>query len=208
MAQNGETARLSGRNPKILLAMNSLSGDESTYLPYEDIVVRAWEMYPHDFGLRGYVERYPDASDLHKNLYKELAKGGYVEAANKRFRLTARGLAAARALLAAEAPGGMQGTPARLGRPQEAELARLQNTRAFGLCRAGRVDDIVDTDLFEFFRVSPRTKHSEFVGRVHGITVLIREAVRNQPDLQPVLDCRDVLARKFANILDYVGYKE
>ena len=52
------------------------------------------ELYPDDFGLRGYSDRYPDVSDIHVPLYKELKSDGLVAsgpARQKRFRLTGTG---------------------------------------------------------------------------------------------------------------------
>ena len=77
--------------------MNTLSGGTSRALRYEDIVVKAFEMFPEDFALRGYP-RYPDSSDIHKPLYGPLKRAGHVLAGNKQFRLTQKGLDRARQL--------------------------------------------------------------------------------------------------------------
>src|SRR5947207_12305284 len=73
-------------------------GTEKTH-SYEDIVVSAFEHFPTEFAMRGYPQ-YPDSSDVHVPLYKELKSAGYVVGApNKRFRLTAAGFERARLLL-------------------------------------------------------------------------------------------------------------
>src|SRR5881409_1228386 len=85
------------RPDKIIIAMYDLAGGTSKPLKYEDIVVKAFELYPQDFGLRGYP-KFPDSSDIHKPLYGPLKRAGYVLAGNKQFRLTPKGLERARQL--------------------------------------------------------------------------------------------------------------
>src|SRR2546428_11317269 len=82
------------------MAMNTLSGGTSKPLRYEDIVVKAFQMFPQDFALRGYPQ-YPDSSDIHKPLYGPLKRAGYVLAGNKQFRLTQKGLERATELVSA-----------------------------------------------------------------------------------------------------------
>jgi hypothetical protein len=55
-----------GRPEKILLAMGELSKNSTKSLSYEDIVVKSWQLFPQEFGLRNYADQYPDASDIHK----------------------------------------------------------------------------------------------------------------------------------------------
>src|SRR2546426_10151529 len=88
------------RPQKILVAMLKLSGSTTKSLKYEDIVVKAFELFPDEFALRGYP-KFPDSSDIHKPLYGVLKRGGMVRAANKTFRLTQRGVETARRLVEA-----------------------------------------------------------------------------------------------------------
>ncbi len=90
MSEPQRTLKLSDKHCKILAAMRELSPDSPRRLRYEDIVVKAFEMFPREFQLRGHPE-FPDASDIHKPLYGPLKRMGLVTAANKRFRLTQRG---------------------------------------------------------------------------------------------------------------------
>jgi hypothetical protein len=76
------------RPEKILVAMFQLSDGTNKPLEYEDIVVKSWELFPDEFGLRKYVHKYPDSSDQHKPLYGPLKDKGYVLSGNKKFRLT------------------------------------------------------------------------------------------------------------------------
>src|SRR5207244_261613 len=88
----------SERPEKILVAMYELSHGKPAFLKYEDIVVKAFEMFPDEFALRGY-KQYPDSSDIHKPLYGPLKRGGFIKSANKTFALTQRGVDEARKLV-------------------------------------------------------------------------------------------------------------
>src|SRR5690242_7249731 len=79
------------RPEKILIAMYELASNGAGFLKYEDIVVRAFEMFPEEFALRGYPQ-YPDSSDIHKPLYGALKKNGWVRSSNKAFGLTPLGI--------------------------------------------------------------------------------------------------------------------
>lgn len=68
---------------------------------YDDIVVRAWQAFPDQFSLSGYPD-FPDASDVHKPLYRTLKSAELVESlGNKTFRVTELGLTKARSIIAA-----------------------------------------------------------------------------------------------------------
>ena len=47
-------AKLGRPSLKIMQALCALSSDGPKLVTYEDIVVKAWELYPDDFGLRIY----------------------------------------------------------------------------------------------------------------------------------------------------------
>ena len=85
-----EPVKLS-RADKILMVLYEMGGESRKPLRYEDIVVSVFKKYPQDFQLRGYPQ-YPDSSDLvHKPLY-DFRKNGLLEANNKVFVLTERGI--------------------------------------------------------------------------------------------------------------------
>jgi hypothetical protein len=171
-------------------------------LPYEDIVVEAFERYPADFQLRGYPQ-YPDASDIHKPLYLALSKAGYVTAVNKQFKLTQAGLAMAREMIAAFEGSEPSGQPAgRLDREGETEVARLTSTRAYVLYRTGRGGEVVDSDFYSFFKVSVRTKPHEFEGRLRGVADLLRRARDAGFDVEDLEQTRHFLLTRFGSLVD------
>lgn len=152
---------------KLLAVMSDLCHGKSRALPYEDIVVKAFEQYPDDFQLRGYPQ-YPDSSDVHKPLY-EMKRRGLVRAANKTFELTAQGLEAARGLSHSEASD-----KNRLTKPEEQEINRIINSAAFRFFRTGKASAILDTDFYEYLGVTVRTGKGDFQGRLSNVQQAVR----------------------------------
>src|SRR3989344_7149973 len=80
------------RPQKILLTLYKLSGGTNKQIRFEDIAVKAYRNFTADFQLKGYPG-YPDSGDIiHKPLYSELKKNGYVLSGNKFFSLTKKGI--------------------------------------------------------------------------------------------------------------------
>jgi hypothetical protein len=164
----GARARGHQRPEKILVAMNELSHGTSKSLKYEEIVVKAFEMFPDDFALRGYPQ-YPDSSDIHKPLYGPLKRNGFVQSANKTFRLTPRGVDAAMQLLAGTSPKGngkSAATGERIPRDLQREIDRILATEAFQLYFNEQSEGLLDTDFYAFVNCTVRTKANDFIGRM------------------------------------------
>src|SRR3989338_7362289 len=119
------------RAEKIMLAIYDMSAGKKVNLKFEDIVVAAFKKFPEDFHLRGYGE-YPDSGDLvHKPLY-DFRKKGYLEANNKVFSLTDRGLAYVERL-DSTVRGKNLSTTDRMSRYAEKEIARIESSEAYTL---------------------------------------------------------------------------
>lgn len=141
---------------------------------YEDIVVEAWKLWPEEFGLRGYVHEHPDSSDLHKPLYGPLKREGLVRNANKKFGLTEHGLAAVERAMAGHQRG--RDDRGRLDRNEKAEILRLADRPAVRMLP--QPNELLDTDLYDFYGVTVRTSPAEFDGRIKTVDAAIDAAVK------------------------------
>lgn len=192
------------RQEKILQAIHAASKGTTKYCAYEDIVVTAWKMWPEEFGLRGYVDQYPDSSDLHKPLYGPLKREGFVRSSNKKFGLTERGLAAVERLHAGESASAGSGR-GRLERDAKAEVLRLAERPAVRLL--SNPEDLLDTDLYDFYGVTVRTSPTDFVGRLTTVDAAIDAAVKaKDPSIElekvaMVAATRDALRDKFSQLI-------
>jgi hypothetical protein len=191
------------RREKILEAMFVVSGGTTRVCAYEDIVVEAWKLWPEEFGLRGYVHEYPDSSDLHKPLYGPLKREGLVRSSNKKFGLTERGLAAVERSRSG-APVG-PGDRGRLERDEKAEILRLVDRPAVRMLP--HPDELLDTDLYDFYGVTVRTKPAEFAGRLKTVDAAINAAVTAKDpsiELEKVamaVATRDALKARFGELI-------
>ncbi|WKZ29622.1 MAG: hypothetical protein QY323_02730 [Patescibacteria group bacterium] len=162
------------RSEKILLAMFELSKDSTKSLRYEDIVVKVYELFPDNFHLKGY-RQYPDSGDLvHKPLYTNLKKAGFLRSSNKMFSLTVRGLDEARRLSGKSKP--VKNDTSRLSRSTATEILRMKGLEGFALYLTGKTDDIIEADLYSFLGVSVRTKPEELTGRIAVVGTALDEA--------------------------------
>ena len=211
------SVRSSGRDRRnmILVAMSVVSDGTTRLCAYEDIVVRAWQLFPQEFGLRGYVDLYPDASDLHKPLYGPLKRDGYVRVQNKKFGLTDSGLAVAQQITQPPADEFPEGK-GRVRRDQLIEIEKLCKKAAVGLVQQAPSEELLDTDLYDFYSVTVRTKPADFAGRIATVDRAIDAALGAQ---DPSIDktrlalvslARDALKEVHAGLiveLTTVGYK-
>lgn len=199
-----------GRPEKILLAMGELSEYSTKSLSYEDIVVKSWQLFPQEFGLRKYAEQYPDASDIHKPLYGRLKTTGMVRSGSKKFKLTNKAMDFLVSLTTkVESKGkskakkvGAGGT--RLSRSIELELERIQQTEAFSLFNAGDSDQILDTDFFTYLGATVRTKKQEFMGKLTTVEEAVVAAAKlgNKPEHIVIEKLHKHLVKAFASIIE------
>jgi hypothetical protein len=166
------------RPGKILVAMMALAKGTTKALKYEDIVVRAFELYPDEFALRGYPT-FPDSSDIHKPLYGILKRGGLIRSANKTFSLTERGIETARRLLASESGTiDLARKAERMTRDVRTEVDRMLNSAAFSLFTEGKGDSILDTDFYDFIGCTVRTSKNTRIGRADATAAAAELAAR------------------------------
>lgn len=193
------------RAEKILIAMYKMSKGSRNNLKFEDIVVESFKLFPQDFQLRGYPE-YPDSGDLiHKPLY-DFRKRGYLEANNKVFSFTERGLVYAQQVSKSGTSDGGE-APGRLSRFAEKEISRIEKTEGFDLFIRGEMEKITESDFYTYLGVTPRTPKNDFLGRLETVEAAIKE-LNSQKKLALSRDRiepyhRLLVDQKFKSIVDY-----
>ena len=179
------------RPEKILVAMHKLSEGTTKPLRYEDIVVKAFEMFPDDFALRGYPQ-FPDSSDIHKPLYGPLKRDGFIRSGNKKFGLTARGVeAAGKLLVAAGEKLAQERDGQRMTRDVKDEVDRMLGSAALRLFEDGEAERVLDTDFYGFLGCTVRTPRNDFLGRVSACAEAVAVAKRLK---QPTPEAATALA--------------
>lgn len=190
------------RGEKILLFLYELSEGGRAKIRYEDIVVGLFKKYPHDFQLKGHAE-YPDSGDMiHKPLY-DFKKKGYVNAENKIFSLTDRGIELARQLSGKEKV--TKNSKDRLSRSAETEVLRVKSLEGFLLFVNGNKEHLSDNDFYNYLGVTVRTQKNSFIGRLETMNVTIEELKRNSGGAlyKNIINYHDFLISKYRNITDF-----
>jgi hypothetical protein len=199
------------RPEKILVAMHQLSDGTNLPLEYEDIVVKSWQLFPDEFGLRKYVNQYPDSSDQHKPLYGPLKDRGFVLSGNKKFRLTEKGIAYAtelekvwKGLQSFDQIGVGSVGPGRLSRDKESQMKRICGTDAFNLYGSGEKEKILDTDFYTYLGVTVRTRPHDFLGQLKTVEDAVADAanISDNPKYKLAKEVHKFLCEKFKNIVD------
>ena len=191
--------------------MHQLSKGTNLPLEYEDIVVKSWQLFPDEFGLRKYAKQYPDSSDQHKPLYGPLKDRGFVLSGNKKFRLTEKGIAYAselekvwKGLQPFEQAVSANTSSDRLGRDKEAQLKRICETEAFKLFALEQREKILDTDFYTYLGVTVRTERHEFLGRLKTVADAVADASRisDNPKFRIADQLHKFLCERFKPIID------
>ncbi|MBP6855465.1 MAG: hypothetical protein KBC26_00560 [Candidatus Pacebacteria bacterium] len=190
------------RSEKILLYLYEAGNNEMAKIRFEDIVVGLFKKYPHEFHLKGHPE-YPDSGDMvHKPLY-DSKKKGYVNASNKIFSLTERGLEYAKTL--AQKPPLQDISENRLSRSTETEVSRIKKLEGFFLFSEGKNEKLSDNDLYGYLGVTVRTPKNAFVGRMETIKETIDELKKHKDDgsFNMIVSYHKFLMSKFEDIIIY-----
>lgn len=186
---------------KILATLHELTTRRAGAVPYEDLVVAAFERYPGDFALRGYPQ-YPDASDIHKPIYNSLKPQGLVRVVNKTCQLTESGRQLAAALAQADSPPAAPLEP-RLTRKQTIEIRRQLASDAVRLVAAGEEDDLIDTDCQRFYGFAPWTKPKAAMAARYDFLAMLDVLAQSDPSKATLLKRTDsILHTRFTHLFD------
>jgi len=197
------------RPEKILLILYRLSKGTKKKIRFENIAVSAFKTFPQDFQLKGYPQ-FPDSGDIiHKPLYSELKKGGYVLSGNKYFSLTEKGLEQGK-LINQNFTGTrefkkdlVKFTPA-----QQSEIENILSSTAYRLFTENKRDNILDIDFYSYLGVTVRTGKYDFLGRLNSVEDAIRAVGIRKPKLgQNLLRLHKFVLNKFKGNVDYFNHK-
>ncbi len=161
---------------RVLLALACAADHTQAAVPYEEIVLNSWRMFPERFSLRRHPE-FPDSNDQNKSLYGPLKKDGLVlSLGDMTFRLTDAGID--RAIALGDVIGRIEQKSAvdRVSRDEERLLRSVATSEARAKWSRGQRDDIVDFDARSFFGITAATPDQERCVRVQTAKDAIERA--------------------------------
>jgi hypothetical protein len=198
------TAHNLSRSEKLILFLYEKGDGRSAKVRYEDIVVGIFKKYPHDFHLKDYPE-YPDSGDMiHKPLY-DSKKKGYLNAANKVFALTDRGIEYAKQLSESKT-GPELISKDRLSRNTGIELARIKNLEGFELFTKGEIQKLTDNDFYDYLGVTVRTQKNAIMGRLDTLEAVYRDLKEHDDNAvaSKVVEYHEFLMSKNQDVLKFL----
>ncbi len=198
------------RAQKILLVLFRLSKGTKKQIRFEDIAVKAYKTFRAEFQLKGYPQ-YPDTGDIvHKPLYSDLKKKGYVLSGNKYFSLTPKGIEFAKNLINLSGLSFSTNSTAdkdfvKLTTDQAKEIERIRDSAAFGLFLSDKKEEIIDIDFYSYLGVTARTNKYDFIGRLSTVEDAIDATKNKNATLyKEIYTCHSYLLNRFKSNLDYV----
>lgn len=193
------------RAEKILLVLYRLAEGTRKKVRFENIAVSAFQTFPQEFQLKGYPE-YPDTGDIiHKPLYSELKKNGYVLSGNKYFSLTQKGLEKGKSLdkgMGGEKSfetGSVKFTPA-----QQSEIENILASTSYQLFTSKKKEDILDIDFYNYLGVTVRTGKYDFLGRLNSVEDAIKAVSVRKPGIgKNLMQLHKYILKKFDGNVQY-----
>ena len=189
------------RGEKILLFLYDFGKGHILKVRYEDIVVGVFKKYPQDFHLKGY-EEYPDSGDMiHKPLY-DFKKKGYVNAVNKVFSLTDRGIEYTKQLTG---KGVAVNSGGRLSRSASTEVLRVKTLEGLTLFAKGEGEKLSENDFYNYLGVTVRTPKNSFLGRLETMNAIVGELKKQTDDrlYQGISNYHEFLVEKYKEIIGF-----
>ncbi len=193
------------RGKKILLSLYKVAKGKKVPIRFEDIVVQSFREFPGDFQLRGYPQ-YPDSGDIvHKPLYTDLKKNGFLTSGEKYFTLTDKGIRFVRDnILNGNIIRSDEGKIRKLTKDEEKTLERIKNSMALALFIQKKEDEILDVDFYNFLGASVRTKKYDFISKLNDIKDLIDVLNHNKNPLGKILNqLNEFLEKKFSKNIEF-----
>jgi len=195
------------RSQKILIALFKAANGTKKQIRFEDIAVKAYTLFQADFQLKGYPQ-YPDTGDIiHKPLYSELKKDGYVLSGNKYFSLTDKGVEYAKKLVHGNSNvvTSQKEKYVKLTPSEQKEIERILGSTCFKLFKEDKQDEIIDIDFYSYLGVTVRTNKMDFLGRMSNVEDAIESTRTKSPQLFGQLSkMHKFLLTKFKTNIDFV----
>jgi len=169
---------------KLLVAALSLEDSGRGQFSAEDLVVMAWQQFPHAFGLSGHLDKqgkplYPDSNRVYMEIMgsKPLRKQGLLrKVGTKMYQLTEAGrrrAAAAREVCLDEEPKKLA-----LARERIDQLRRLFDSKAAKKVRSGHIEDVSFFDACGFWGINARSGAKDLWSRFAHIEALLDAAAQ------------------------------
>lgn len=204
-----KTQKLS-QSEMVLLATYRASKSFGNRVPYEEIVLQVWKDFPETFSLNNHPE-HPDSHPVIRRLSSDILTNRLVVSLRKQvYRLTEKGLEAAKeldaqSLKSIHGKNRQRSKPAviHINRDQEDFLQHASHSRAFSTWKQGKGDELIDYDARMFFQFSTGTPVKERKRKVENAREAVERAVSlGLSDSTELNDLIVFLTNKFSQLFE------
>lgn len=190
------------KQQKILLVLFELSRGEKKNLKFEDISVALFKKFSKDFHMKGY-EEYPDSGDSIKRPLYTFRDKGLLSARNMIFSLTEKGLDIA-LKITNKVSGKNILEKDNFDRYIEREILRITNLNGFKNFIANKINDVFDTDFFDYLGISVRASRMDFKGRLRYIDDIIKSLKSTDAKkFELIINFHSFMLKKFDKEINY-----
>jgi hypothetical protein len=211
---------------KLLLAAHEIENKGRIPFSAEDLVVKAWKLFPDAFGLAGYNDndgkpKHPDSNRVYVEIMgsKPIRKRGLLtKVGRKMYKLTEAGKRRATLLTVGSKSSPQKAT---FSRDIETEVRRLMDSRAATKIRSNRKNDLTFHDACAFWGISPRSNAKDLWSRFEHTQSVIKDAIEatrgktsitmehggipfTEGDMQALKSVHEELINKFNSELTYI----
>lgn len=200
-----EKVNLNSKAARILYIMLLLVEEGNFKLKFEDIVVKSFEMFPDVFRL-GKYKNFPDSHKVNRSIYTDLKPRGLIKTyGTGYYELTPTGYNIAKAFKINK--GKITGfIEERYEKEKTQILRRLLNSQAYKMYINKELDSIVDSDFFNFYRVSIRMKKNDFLNNIELIYKTIKEAKEKGIEgSDSLMELNNFLINRYSQIIENKG---
>jgi hypothetical protein len=187
----------------VLLAIYRVSAKTGNRVPFEELVVKAWQDFPEHFSLRNHPE-YPDSYKIYNRLYTTLITQRWVVSLHKQvYRLTEKGLELAKNLNLREGKEDPGETVENIifSRDEEEFFQKAVQSRAFATWKKNKGKDLIDFDVRVFFQFSTGTPIKERKRKVATAEDAIEKAVAQKlPQADELMKLYKFLVERFPQL--------
>lgn len=163
----------------VLLAIYRVSQSIGNRIPFEELVLQAWQDYPDQFSLRNHSE-HPDSYRVYNRIYTTLITERWLVSLRKQvYRLTDKGIELARELETRSSATGQEDIrkTKSFTRDEDEFLNHAIKSRALVTWKQKKKSDLIDYDARVFFQFSTGTPVRERKRKLENARDAIEKAI-------------------------------
>jgi hypothetical protein len=195
------------KSEKILIAIDELSKRRKKKITVEDVAVKLWKLWPHEFCMRGYPN-YPN-NDIQKHITR-LLDNSWVVGGVYGYNITEKGKKYLGELKKVRSKKQKTETINEQPRYVKTEYIRIINSKIFKYYSNKKKIEFLESDLFEFLGTSTRSLKTKdrnvFLTRYNDVVKVVipfcKKIMNENENAKTIVELWGELSKKFSDLLE------